>query len=246
MKTIVITGANGGIGQYACAHFHSLGYTVIALDIHFDEAEYPYDRMIVDLTDETQVEATIAAIVAKYDKIDCLYNIAGGSGRKYGDGPIDQCTMEGFQKTMQLNLVTQFLINKHTVRQMLRQNYGCIINTASALGMRGGGELFATHTYALCKAGIIGLSKAMASQYAKNNIRVNVIAPGLIETPMSLRAQGDEAILAYMEYKQPIYANKHTLGQPKSVVKAAEFLASDDADFVTGIVVPVDGGWTAI
>lgn len=246
MKTIVITGANGGIGKYACSHFHSLGYQVIGLDLRFNEETQPYDRMTVDLTDEASVKTTVATIVSKYDKIDCLYNIAGGSGRKFGDGPIDQCTLEGFQKTVQLNLVTQFLITKHTIRQMIKQSYGCIINTASALGMRGGGEMFATHTYALCKAGIIGLSKAMASQYAKNNIRVNVIAPGLIETPMSLRAQGDEGILAYMDYKQPIYANKHTLGQPKSVVKAAEFLASDDADFVTGIVVPVDGGWTAI
>ncbi len=246
MKTIVITGANGGIGQFACRHFTSLGYTVIGLDLHFDDAECDYDRMVVDLTDEASVEKTIHAIIAKYHRIDCLYNIAGGSGRRYGDGPIDACTLEGFHKTIELNVTTQFLINKHTVRQMIRQNHGCIINTASVLGMRGGGEKFATHTYALCKGGIIALSKAMASQYAKNNIRVNVIAPGLIETPMSKRAQSDESILSYMDDKQPIYANRHTLGQPKSVVKAAEFLASDDADFVTGIVVPVDGGWTAI
>ena len=129
---------------------------------------------------------------------------------------------------------------------MMKQNFGVIINTASVLGMRGGGPMFATHTYAASKAAIIGFSKAMASYYAKYNIRVNTLAPGLIETPMSLRAQADESILNYMDYKQPIYANVHELGKPKSLVKAVDFLISDEADFITGIVLPVDGGWSSI
>ena len=246
MKTIIITGANGTTGSHACAHFHELGYRVIGVDLAFDDKEYPYDTYPADLTDSLQVQQLVNTVSEKYGSIDCLYNIAGGSGRKYGDGPVDQCTEEGFEKTIQLNLTTQFYMCKYVVPVMLKQQSGCIINTASVLGMFGGGEMFATHAYAAAKAGIIGMSRAMASQYAKDGIRVNVIAPGLMETNMSKRAQSSEEILQYMDYKQPIYAGRHKLGQVKALVKAAEFLCSEEADFVTGIVLPVDGGWSML
>lgn len=244
-KVIIITGANGGTGKEACKHFEEIGYKTIGLDINFDGDE-KYECHTVDLKNENEVMNVVSSIVEKYKKIDCLYNIVGGSGRKYGDGTVDSCTLEGFYGTIDLNLLTQFLVCKYVSKQMIKQKSGCIINTASVLGMRGGGDMFATHIYAATKAGIIGMSRAMASCYAKYNVRVNVIAPGLIETPMSKRAQSDEMILNYMDYKQPIYASKHTLGKPKSLVKAAEFLCSDESDFVTGIVLPVDGGWSSI
>ena len=246
MKTIIITGANGTTGSCACQRFHELGYRVIGVDLSFSESEYPYETYTADLTDFHQVQELINTIAQTAETVDCLYNIAGGSGRKYGDGPVDQCTEEGFEKTLQLNLATQFYMCKYVLPLMLKQKSGCIINTASVLGMMGGGELFATHAYAAAKAGIIGMSRAMASQYAKDGIRVNVIAPGLMETNMSLRAQNNEEIWNYMDYKQPIYAGKHKLGQVRSLVKAAEFLCSEEADFVTGIVLPVDGGWSTL
>lgn len=245
-KVIVITGANGGIGSEACNKFTELGYTVIGLDISFDDLSKPYYTYTLDLLDEKKVEEVINDIYEKNKRIDVVFNIAGGSCRKYGDGPVDSCTLEGFRKSLDINLVTQFIVNKYVVQKMLIQNFGCIINTASVLGMQGGGKMFSTHAYAASKAAIIGLSKAMASQYTDSNIRVNVIAPGLILTPMSKRAQTDDVILDYMKIKQPIYANREgseRLGNPKSVVKAAEFLSSDEADFITGIVIPVDGGW---
>lgn len=135
-KTIVISGANGGTGKEACTHFKKIGYEVIGLDINFDGDEN-YDCFSVDLKNETQVRHAINTIINKYKKIDCLYNIVGGSGRKYGDATVDSCTLEGFYGTIDLNLLTQFLVCKYVAKQMLKQNSGCIINTASVLGMRG-------------------------------------------------------------------------------------------------------------
>jgi NAD(P)-dependent dehydrogenase (short-subunit alcohol dehydrogenase family) len=245
-KVIIITGANGGIGKEACNTFIELGYRVIGLDLKFDDFALAYDTFVIDLLDEEKVKKIVDQVYEKYNHIDVLFSIAGGSCRKYGDGPIDSCTLEGFRKTLDINLVTMFIINKYVIQKMMLQNFGCVINTSSVLGMQGGGKMFSTHGYAASKAAIIGLSKAMASQYTDSNIRVNVIAPGLIKTPMSKRAQTDDTILDYMKIKQPIYANRKGadhLGHPRSIVKAAEFLASDEADFITGIVIPVDGGW---
>jgi NAD(P)-dependent dehydrogenase (short-subunit alcohol dehydrogenase family) len=110
------------------------------------------------------------------------------------------------------------------------------------LGMVGGDEDFATHAYAASKAGIIGLSRAMAAYYAPRGLRVNVIAPGLIATPMSRRAQESEQIRGRLAQLQPLTG---AMGLPEDVAAAAAYLASEDARFVTGVVLPVDGGWTA-
>lgn len=254
-RIVIITGALGGIGQASVETFIHENDFVVAFDIQskndlivkemIQKYEDTFDYVQVDCMDETQVEKAIASVVEKYDNIDVVFNVVGGSGRKYGDGPIDQCTMEGYQQTLDLNLKTQFLVCKHATQHMLKQGYGSIINMASVLGMVGGNKMFGTHTYAASKGAIIGFSRAMATYYAKDNIRVNVLAPGLIETPMSERAQNNEAIMEYMSEKQPIYAHKNTLGSPYAVARGAVFLAHDQSDFVTGVVLPIDGGWTA-
>lgn len=254
-RTIIITGALGGIGQASIETFIHEKYFVIGFDIQSKDDslvkeltskyEENFDYFQVDCMDEIQVKNAIAEVVNEYNKIDVVFNVVGGSGRKQGDGPIDQCTMEGYQYTLDLNLKTQFLISKYAVQHMLKQGYGSIINMASVLGMVGGNKMFGTHTYAATKGAIIGFSRAMATYYAKDNIRVNVIAPGLIETPMSQRAQHDEDIMNYVNEKQPIYATKNTLGSPYSVAQGAVFLAHPQSDFVTGVVLPIDGGWTA-
>ena len=255
-RTLIITGALGGIGLAAIRLFSKQDLNIVGIDIKpktepmvnelltLYPSQFSYEE--ADCTDENQVESVIRKIASEKGSIDILFNIVGGSGRRFGDGPIHECTLEGYRKTLDLNLTSQFLVNKYTVMEMLKAgNGGCIINTASVLGMVGGNEMFSTHTYAASKAAIIGLSRSMAVYYAKQHIRVNVIAPGLLETPMSTRALNDEKILDYMDYKQPIYASKHRLGNPLAVAKAAEFLASEEADFITGTVIPVDGGWTA-
>jgi NAD(P)-dependent dehydrogenase (short-subunit alcohol dehydrogenase family) len=110
------------------------------------------------------------------------------------------------------------------------------------LGLVGGDADFATHAYAASKAGLIGLTRAMAVHYAADGIRCNVVAPGLIATPMSTRAQGDPSILARLPELQPLTGD---FGRPDDVAAAAVYLAGDESRFVTGTVLPVDGGWTA-
>ncbi|PKM88176.1 MAG: NAD(P)-dependent oxidoreductase [Firmicutes bacterium HGW-Firmicutes-10] len=253
-RIVVITGALGGIGLASIEVFAKNHDTVIGIDIKSSddslvmETKQKYDSFHyyqADCTLEEQVKATIEKIVADFGKIDVLFNIIGGSGRRFGDGPIHTVSLEAYQKTIELNLTSQFLVSKYAVIQMLKQNGGNIINTGSVLGMVGGNEMFSTVTYAASKAAIIGMSRSMAMAYAKNNIRVNVISPGLIETNMTQRAQSNEDIFAYIDEKQPIYHGRHKLGNPMSIALAARFLADSDADFVTGINLPVDGGWTA-
>jgi NAD(P)-dependent dehydrogenase (short-subunit alcohol dehydrogenase family) len=253
-RIVVITGALGGIGLASVEVFTKEKDIVVGIDIRLSddplviqtknqyESFYYYSA---DCTREDQVKTTIEDIAATFGKIDVLFNIVGGSGRRFGDGPIHTVTMEAYQKTIELNLTSQFLVSKYVVIEMLKQNAGSIINTGSVLGMVGGNAMFSTVTYAATKAAIIGMSRSMAMAYAKNNIRVNVISPGLIESNMTQRAQSNEDIFAYMEEKQPIYHGRHKLGNPMSIALAARFLADSEADFVTGVNLPVDGGWTS-
>jgi NAD(P)-dependent dehydrogenase (short-subunit alcohol dehydrogenase family) len=253
-RIVVITGALGGIGLASVEVFSKEKDIVIGIDIRSNddplvmqtkEKFTTFHYYQADCTSETQVKTTMESIAAQFGTIDVLFNIVGGSGRRFGDGPIHTVSLKAYQKTIELNLTSQFLVSKYAVIQMLKQNHGNIINTGSVLGMVGGNEMFSTVTYAASKAAIIGMSRSMAMAYAKNNIRVNVISPGLIESNMTQRAQSNEAIFDYIDEKQPIYHGRHKLGNPMSIALAARFLADSDADFVTGINLPVDGGWTA-
>jgi NAD(P)-dependent dehydrogenase (short-subunit alcohol dehydrogenase family) len=131
---------------------------------------------------------------------------------------------------------------KFAIPEMLKRGGGSIINLSSVLGIVGGDADFATHAYAASKAGIIGLTRSIATYYARDHIRANVICPGLIATPMSQRAQESEAIRARLADLQPLTGD---FGQPADVAHAALYLASEQARFVTGVVLPVDGGWSA-
>jgi NAD(P)-dependent dehydrogenase (short-subunit alcohol dehydrogenase family) len=134
------------------------------------------------------------------------------------------------------------LSNRAAVRQFLQQgNGGTILNMSSVLGWSPSPRHFATHAYATAKAGIIGFTKAIASYYAAQNIRANVLAPGLVETPMARRAASDQAIQRFIKSKQPLDGGR--IGQPEDLDAAAVYLMSDQSSFVTGQVLAVDGGW---
>jgi len=225
MGVAVVTGADGGIGSAVAAAFAEAGFDVVGLD-----------REQADLSRAEEVERAFAEL----DRIDALFNGAGISGRPLGDGPVESCTEEAWDTVLATNLRSVFLCCRAAIPKLRAAGGGAIVNLASVLALVGGDDDFATHAYATSKAGIVGLTRAMAVTYAPEGIRCNAIAPGLIATPMSARAQGDERIRARLPELQPLTGD---FGRPEDVAQAALYLAT--ARFVTGAVLPVDGGWTA-
>ncbi len=191
---------------------------------------------------ETATRA-IDEAVRTFGRFDALYHVAGGSGRKFGDGPLHELTDEGWARTLDLNLTSAMLSNRAAVQQFLAQGTGgSILNLASVLAMRPSPRHFTTHAYAAAKAGLIGFSQSIAAAYAANDIRVNVLAPGLVDTPMAQRAAQDEAIRAFIRTKQPLGGGR--IGQPDDLTAAAVFFLSGQSRFCTGQVLAIDGGWS--
>ena len=236
-KVAVVTGGASGIGLATAELFAEEGARIVILDLN---ASGP-DSLRVDVTSAPEVESAMQEVVRKQDRIDILVNVAGGSGRTWGDGPVDSCTLEGWDKTLTLNLDSVFYCCKYALQVMLLQGRGTIVNVSSVLGMVGGDEDFATHAYASSKGAVISLTRSIASYYAPRGIRANVICPSLIATPMSQRAQESEHIRARLSQLQPLTGD---FGAPGDVAQAALYLASDESSFVTGSVLTVDGGWT--
>ena len=221
----VVTGAEGGIGGAVAYAFDAAGATVIGID-----------REQADLSRADEVERAFAAL----ERLDVLVNTAGISGRRLGDGPVDECGEEAWDTVLDTNLKSVFLCCRAAIPRLREAGGGSIVNVSSVLGLVGGDDDFATHAYAASKAGIVGLSRAIAVHYARERIRCNVVAPGLIATPMSERAQSDERIRARLGDLQPLTGD---FGAPADVAGAVLYLAT--AGFVTGAVLTVDGGWTA-
>ncbi len=236
-KVAIVTGGGSGIGLASMELFAQEGARVIALDVQPNDA----DSLRVDVTSASEVASAINDVAARYGRLDVLVNVAGGSGRKWGDGPADSCTLEGWEKTIRLNLNSVFYCCKYALQVMLAQGHGAIVNVSSVLGLVGGDEDFATHAYASSKGAVISLTRSIASYYAPRGIRANVICPSLIATPMSQRAQESEKIRARLSQLQPLTGE---FGTPNDVAQAALYLASDESSFVTGSVLTIDGGWT--
>jgi len=236
-KVAVVTGGASGIGFATAQLFVEEGAHVTVFDIHATSA----NSLRVDVTSATEVESAIKDVISKYGRLDILVNVAGGSGRRWGDGPTDSCTLEGWDKTFALNLNSVFYCCKYALQAMLTQGKGVIVNVSSVLGLVGGDEDFATHAYASSKGAVISLTRSIAAYYAPRGIRANVICPSLIATPMSQRAQESEHIRSRLPQLQPLTGD---FGSPRDVANAALYLASDEASFVTGSVLTVDGGWT--
>ena len=160
-----------------------------------------------------------------------------------GDGPLDKLTLEGWNKTFELNLTSMMLSNKAMVNYFLEhKKSGVILNMGSVLGYSPSPKYFVTHAYAATKSAIIGFSKSIASYYASNDIRVNVIAPSLFATPMAKRAVEDDKIQAFLKTKQPLDGGRS--GQSEDINNAVLMFLSPSSKFITGQVLAVDGGWT--
>ncbi len=249
-KTIVIIGGTSGLGLSAARALVRRGANVVVSGR--DEAkvsaavEQLGDRgvgLAGDAADATSISATLDLAVERFGRLSGLYHVAGGSGRSKGDGALHEVTDEGIDYTMDLNLKSLIYSNRAAVKQFLKQgDGGAILNMGSVLGYSPSPEFFASHIYAATKSAIIGFSKSLAAYYAKKNIRVNVIAPALVETPMSGRAAQNDEIMDFVGKKQPLDGGR--IGHPQDLDAAACFFLSDDSKFVTGQVLAVDGGWT--
>ena len=204
------------------------------------------DHAVVITADARKIvtaEYAINTCCQMFGGFDGLYHIAGGSGRRMGDGPLDSLTLEGWNKTFELNLTSMMLSNRAAIRRFLSQKKGgTILNMGSVLGYSPSPKYFVTHAYAAAKAAVIGYSKSIAAYYAKDNIRVNVITPGLVETPMAQRAANDPEIMGFIQTKQPLQGGR--IGTPEDLDGAACYFMSDQSRFTTGQVLGVDGGWS--
>jgi NAD(P)-dependent dehydrogenase (short-subunit alcohol dehydrogenase family) len=248
-KVAMVTGAASGIGRASAVLFAAEGARVLAVDLQalgLAETlrmlpEGSAEIFTGDLTRAEEAEGAVQQAVKTFGRLDVLFNVAGGSGRGWGDGPVAECSEEGWDRVIAVNLKSQFLTCKYAIPAMLQAGGGAIVNLSSVLGLVGGDADFATHAYAAAKGGIISLTRAIAEYYAHQGIRANVICPGLIATPMSRRAMESEAIRARLGDLQPLTGD---FGAPEDVAQAALYLASDRAKFVTGAVLTVDGGWT--
>ena len=214
MSIAVVTGSRGGIGSATVAAFSAGGFMVHGIDL---DDEFP-----------------------ELERIDALVCAHGISGRNLGDGPVEHCTEEAWDAVLDANVKSIYLYARRAIPLLRANGGGAVVTLSSALGLVGGDDAFATHAYAASKAAVIGLTRAMAVTYAREGIRCNVVAPGLIATPMSERAQSDPTIRARLAELQPLTGD---FGSAADVAAACLYLAT--APFVTGAVLSVDGGWTA-
>jgi NAD(P)-dependent dehydrogenase (short-subunit alcohol dehydrogenase family) len=172
-----------------------------------------------------------------------VFHVAGGSGRRFGDGPLDAITDEGWRATIDLNLTSLFNTCRAATRYFVGQKRGgSILTMTSVLAFAPAPAHFATHAYAASKAGAIGLTTTCAAYYAPYGIRFNAIAPALVSTPGAQRAVQDPQIAAYVEARQPLDGGR--IGRPEDIDGAVVYLLSNESRFVTGQVLAIDGGWS--
>lgn len=248
-KAIVIVGGTTGLGLSAAKACIAAGARVVCVGRNprsgqaAAEALGPASRVISgDAADPKTAVQAIDAALQNFNAFHALYHVAGGSGRKMGDGPLHEITDEGWDATIRLNLTSLFYSNRAAVRQFLKQKSGgSILNMGSVLGFSPSPKFFATHSYAAAKAAIPGFTKTSAAYYASRRIRFNVIAPALVETPMAARAAGDETILKFIATKQPLDGGR--IGKPEDLDAAVVYFLSEQSRFVTGQVLAIDGGW---
>ena len=255
-RGIIITGATG-IAAASARRFAAEGAVVAIISRTAESVEALAQEIIdaggrahavtADLTDTPAAQAAIEYAIGALGRVDGLFNVAGGSGRRMGDGPLHELTPEAYEATMRLNATTHVTVTAPVLRAMLAQEpdadgaRGAIVNMGSVLASQPVPELFATHAYATSKGAVAALTTTSAAYYAPQGIRINMVAPALTTSRMSQRAQADPATQAFSQRKQPLAGG---FIPAEDVADAAVYLLSPESRAVTGQTITVDGGWS--
>ncbi len=248
-KRILIIGASTGLGLAASRAVLGEGAQVLGVGRNpdsLDKARQELGASFETLSGDACLKETATQAVEKMTQlwggVDALYHVAGGSGRRFGDGPIHELTESGWDTTLDLNLKSIFLSNQAVIQHWLEQKVsGSILNMGSVLGVSPSPKYFSTHAYAAAKSAIIGMTRSIAAYYSSHNIRANVIAPALVETPMAKRAAQDETIMNFIQTKQPLDGGR--IGEPEDLDEAVIYFLGDGSRFTTGQTLFIDGGW---
>ncbi|RSK28367.1 3-oxoacyl-ACP reductase FabG [Bacillus sp. HMF5848] len=238
-KIAIVTGGGRGIGASTARKFALEGAKVVVADLNeediaktvseIEEAGGNAVAMVVNVTDREQVDNMIANTVAKFGRVDIVINNAGITA----DAQLLKMEESQWDRVIDVNLKGVFNVGQAAARQMKEQQGGVILNASSIVGLYGN---FGQTNYAATKWGVIGMAKTWAKELGRFNIRVNAVAPGFIMTPMTEKMP--EKVLEMMKSKSPL----SSLGYPEDIANAYAFLASDEARFITGTVLSVDGG----
>jgi NAD(P)-dependent dehydrogenase (short-subunit alcohol dehydrogenase family) len=245
-KVVIVTGGSYGIGRAAAIGFAQRGAKVVVADLDVKRGEETLRRIQdaggeaifvkTDVSSEADVQAMVEKTVQTYGKLDCAFNNAGI--HKHFVSTIDFTTPD-WEEMISVNLKSVWLCMKHEIPQMLKQGRGAIVNTSSAAGLVGAPS---NPAYPASKHGVVGITKSTALEFARKGIRVNCVCPGPTRTGMNedLTATNPEMVKA-MDQKVPM----GRIGEPEEVAAAAIFLCSDEASYITGHALPVDGGIVA-
>ncbi len=242
-KAVVVTGGASGLGRAMVERFIEEGSRVVISDINDDgeavAADLKAKFVKTDVTNPASVEAAIAFAVAQFGRLDVLVNNAGVESLQ---APMHECTNENWHRVIDVNLSGVFYGMKYGIAQLLRQGGGGnVVNTSSVAGLVGFQRI---PPYTASKAGVSNLTREGAIEYGAHNIRVNAVAPTAVLTPLNQRlidtAEDPKAFLEYLETLNPLRG----MPLPEDVAAAVAFLASDDARFISGAILPVDGGYT--
>lgn len=243
-KITIITGAASGIGKGCAELFAQEGATVVVTDIQDEAGQELADAiggayLHVDVTDPASVEAMIKNTVERYGRIDILMNNAGIDGQQAVTG---DSSIENWEEVTSINLDGVFYGMKYVLPVMVEQNGGVILNSGSTVGLNAMGFLPA---YSASKAGVIHLSKSVAIEYAYYNIRVNVICPSVVDSPLLRHVIANASDPEGAERGFATLNPLPGMVTIDAVAKAALFLVSDDSSFITAVALPIDGGYTA-
>ncbi|MES1926970.1 SDR family oxidoreductase [Salinisphaera sp. T31B1] len=245
-RSVIVTGAASGIGRACVARFAEEGATVIAVDRNTEAladvftglpvAGTTHERHGVDVRDEQAIAALVAQLVERHGRIDVLCNNAGVAGGDYS--PITDNDSQTWRDVVDVNLLGTMYLTRAVARVMCGAGRGAIVNTASVAGLRSGAG---GNAYSASKAAIINLTQTSACDLGSYNIRVNAVCPGLVRTGMTQRVF-DYAEAHDKTHKLGNRCELGRYGRPEEIAAAIAFLASDDASYITGQILPVDGG----